>query len=641
MQNRFGVKDFLLLVLVAAIGVLVLLSMKQRDREWEQLMKIREKLAQIESAAASGGSNVDLSGVVNELKQFAASAASAGAAAPVGREESWARPGVPITWPKRYAYGNDPKSVPGFKTGGEFTELFEAQPQKITPYISSDVYGRRVIDIVAETAATLDPETLEMRGLLAEAWQLDPDGRWLRVRIDPRARFSDGTPVTAEDFRWTFMDFVRNTEVEAERTRSTMDMIDDVVVIDDRTVEYLFNKAVFTNLSYTLGLYVLPKGFYSKFEPSQVNSATGLLLGSGPYKLETLDPANQWSPGTDVVLVRNERYWGNSLGNRPPLERRRFKVVNDELSRLVAYRKGEGDMMMPSAPQFVKTRTEPGWDDGHFSLNWVNMRSGYSFIAWNAGPRNGKLTPFHDRRVRLAMTHLIDRERMIRDIYEGIGVVAKGPTNPESPASNPAIQPWPYDPARAKELLAEAGWTDRDGDGVLENEAGDEFTFEFTRPSGGEIAERMSNFIKDACTKAGIRMEVRVLDWSVMQDMQKRRDFDALTMGWSANAPESDPRQIFHSSSIEDQGDNFVQWRSAEADELIDRGRTTMDTAERMLIWHELDRVMHEEQPYTFLRVVPWLRFVSRDFGNVNAYKVGLDPLEFVKVGPAAATPAN
>jgi peptide/nickel transport system substrate-binding protein len=112
-------------------------------------------------------------------------------------------------------------------------------------------------------------------------------------------------------------------------------------------------------------------------------------------------------------------------------------------------------------------------------------------------------------------------------------------------------------------------------------------------------------------------------------------------MGWSATAPESDPRQIFHSSSIEDQGDNFVQWRSAEADELIDRGRTTMDTAERMLIWHELDRVMHEEQPYTFLRVVPWLRFVSRDFGNVNAYKVGLDPLEFVKVGPAAATPAN
>jgi len=637
MQNRFGLKDFVLLVLVAGLLILTLLSMKQRDREWQQLMRIVDKLGQIETAVAMGGSGADMGALAAELRSALGSADGR----PAGRDESWARPGVPVTWPKRFGYVHDPKQVPGFRTGGEFTELFEAQPQKITPYISSDVYGRRVIDIVSETAATLDPATLEMRGLLADAWQLDPDGRWLRVHIDPRATFSDGTPVTAEDFRWTFMEFVRNPQIEAERTRSTMDMIEDVVVIDDRTVEYRFDKSVFTNLSYTLGLYVLPKAFYAQFEPAQINSATGLLVGSGPYKLETLDPNAQWAPGTDVVLVRNERYWGNTLGNRPPLDRRRFKVVNDELSRLVAYRKGEGDMMLPSAPQFVKASAEPGWEDRHYALNWVNMRSGYNFIAWNTGLRNGKPTPFADRRVRLAMTHLLDRERMIRDIYEGIGVVAKGPNNPESPASNPGIQPWPFDPARAKELLAEAGWIDRNGDGVLENEAGNEFTFEFTRPSGGEIAERMSNFIKDACTKIGIRMQVRVLDWSVMQDMTKRRDFDALTMGWSANAPESDPKQIFHSSSIGDQGDNFVQWRSAEADELIDRGRTTMDVGERMLIWHELERVLHEEQPYTFMRVVPWLRFVNRDFGNVHTYKTGLEPLEFIKLGPATAAPAN
>lgn len=107
------------------------------------------------------------------------------------------------------------------------------------------------------------------------------------------------------------------------------------------------------------------------------------------------------------------------------------------------------------------------------------------------------------------------------------------------------------------------------------------------------------------------------------------RDFDAITMGWSASAPESDPRQIFHSASIENQGDNFVQWKSEEADRLIDAGRAALDESTRMQIWQDLHRVLHEEQPYTFLRDVPWLRFVDRDFHNVQMYPKGIEQREF------------
>lgn len=651
MEQRFGVKDFLVLALLLAIGVSVWLSMVQRDNQFKVLRSVAERVDELsrrveQITTAEAGIANELADV-RRLLESGVTVASGGGASAGGSSASpraeatdaaaWARPGVPIAWQEEPTYATDPRGQPGFRIGGEFIELFEAQPAKIVPYISTDTYGRRVIDRVVESLGTYEPKTLELRGQLARAWQLDPEGLWLRVHLHPRATFSDGMPVTAEDVRWTVQDFIFNPLIEAERTRSTMDHIEDVVVIDERTVEFRFRQPIFTNLAYTLGLYVLPKHFYSRFEPSQINQSTGLLMGSGPYRLASTDIDRQWAPPADVVLVRNDRYWAANA--RGPLAALRFKTVNDETARLVAYRKGEGSMMMPSSAQFNAVVRESGWDGANRSLNWNNMRSPYSFIGWQCGPRAGrKLTPFHDQRVRQAMTLLLDRERMIRDVWDGIGTVAVSPVNPDSPIADPELKPWPFAPDRARALLAEAGWVDRDGDGVLENEAGEPFVFEFTRASGGETAERVGKFVQDACARVGIRCNVRVVDWSVYTEILKSRDFDAITMAWGANAPESDPKQIFHSDSIREGGDNFVQWRSAAGDAAIDRGRETMDFDARVKAWHEFHRVLHEEQPYTFVRVTPWLRFVKRDFENVHAYPTGLEPWEFFMPGPANPT---
>ena len=636
MNNRFGFKDFIQIVLLGAVVILVWLQMVQQDRDRVLQLDVLTKLGAIEKSLAKGISAAPTAAV-------AAAPTSANTSGPVvvtTRDESWAVPGVKIEWQEPWTYGTDPRTQPGFQEGGEFTDLFEAQPSKLTPILGGDVYAVRVCDRVCDSLAGWDANTLRMRGTLASAWQQDPAGMWIRVRIRPDARFSDGEPLTAADVRFTFMDYIFNMSIEAERARSTLDQITDVVVIDAHTVEFKYSKSLSFNLPYTLGVYILPKHFYSKFEPAQINTGTGLLMGSGPYRLERLDPSAQWAPGQDIVLVRNENYWGP----RSPLDKLRYRVVTDDLARLVAYTNGEGDQTLPTSPQFVKMTKEPGWSDHTQSLRWINMRSGYSFIAWNGGERNGKPTPFSDVRVRQAMTLCLDRERMIKDIWEGIGTVAKGSVNPESPASDPALKPWPFDQARGKKLLEEAGWKDRDGDGILENEKGVPFKFEFTRSGGGEIAERIANFVKDAYSKVGIQVSVKVIDWSVMSEIQKARDFDALIMGWSASAPESDPKQIFHSESIKEGGDNFVQWSSPRADTLIDQIRTTLDYDARMKVWHEFEKTLHDEQPYTFVRVAPWLRFVKTSIHNVHPYKTGLEPWEFFRAesGTAVqAAPAN
>ena len=627
MQNRFGIKDFVFLVVLLATLGSVWLSMVQKTRIELAQQGMSAKLADIEQQVAQVNRKLESGAGVTR----GATAASAA----VTTDQTWARPGVKVEhWAAPHC-AIDPTTIPGFGMGGEFTELFEAQPAKLTPYISSDVYSTRVLDRVCESLSSFDPKTLRLVGALADGWQIDPDGLWIRAHINPRARFSDGTPVTSEDIRWTYMDFINNPLIEAERTRSTQDNLKEVKVVDGLTVDFIFKEAFFTNILIALGDPILPKHYYAKFEPSQINQGTGMTMGSGPFRLSKLpsgpeELSNQWTPGEDVVLVRNEQYWAE----KPALERLRFKSIKDDLGRLVAYRNGEGSMMLPTSPQYNKVlKEEPEFEKSNYALKWTNMRCGYSFIAWQCGPRSGKnLTPFADKRVRQAMTMLLDRERMIRDIWDGIGIVSKGPNNPESPASDPAVKPLPFDQDKAKQLLTEAGWKDRDGDGILENEKGDKFTFEYTYATGGEISERLARFVKDSYGKAGIIVTTRPVDWSRYQELLKLRDFDAITMGWGANAPESDPRQIFHSESIKEGGDNFTQWVNKDCDALIEKGRRTMDEATRMEVWRQFEACVAEDQPYTFVRVAPWLRFVKRDFGNVNTYKTGLEPQEFFRV---------
>ncbi len=653
MQNRFGLKDFVLMALVIIVGTISLLSMMQADRHWKEMFITKDDLQTIKTQ--TGDIRRDMSNTAVELNEQLAKQAArleqqqtliadlsariqSGSISIVGGGEGgstglpvqdelevladWTRSGVEVVELPQVAFKSDPTQFEDFQRGGEFTEIFEAQLPKITPYLYSDVYGRRITDIVLQSLADFDPVNLgEWRGKLADAYQYDPNGLWVRAHINPRARFSDGKQVTAEDVRWTYDDFLFNPEIEAERFRSVYNVISGVKVIDKLTVEFHFDEPMFKNLESAFLMPIVPKHFYSRFTPSQLNSATGLLMGSGPYRVENLNPNNQWAPPNDVILVRNENFW---MDDQPPIERLRFRAISDNLARLTSFENGEGDMMRGTYEQFEDKANDPSFLEENDAHQWTNMRSGYSFIAWNCGDRNGRLTPFADKRVRRAMTHLLDRNRMRRDFFKGLGRVCTGPFSPATPQSNPNIKPWEQDIDLARDLLKQAGWIDRDGDQKLENERGDEFTFEFTYSTGSSTAGLTAKYLRDMCAEVGITCSERKVDWSIYQQLLDNRDFDAITMAWSASVPEGDPNQLWHSSSIRNQGDNFAQWNNPEADRLIEAGRRELDFDKRMAIWHEFHALIHEEQPYTFMINPPWIRFVKNRVGNFHPYPKGL-----------------
>jgi peptide/nickel transport system substrate-binding protein len=229
---------------------------------------------------------------------------------------------------------------------------------------------------------------------------------------------------------------------------------------------------------------------------------------------------------------------------------------------------------------------------------------------------------------------LIDREGIVRDIIAGFGAVATGPFHPLSEQDDESVKPWPFDPDRAKALLREAGFEDRNGDGIVEDKDGKRLQFKLYYPSSSNLLERVCLYAKDTMRRGGVLCDTEGLEWSVLLDRIRNKQVEAQISGWGGSV-EGDLYQIFHSSGIEGQGDNRVSYSNPELDKLIERARTTVDKAARDALWKQCHRVLHDDQPYTFLFTDDNLLFVDRRFENVKTNKLGVNSFRewFVPAG--------
>ena len=253
---------------------------------------------------------------------------------------------------------------------------------------------------------------------------------------------------------------------------------------------------------------IMAKHFYSRFKPAEFNEKTGLLIGSGPYMLENPET---WTPGNGVTLHRNPRYWGP----QETFDRMVFTEIREEAAEMVLYGNQEHDLIRCTPEMYDKLTADQRIMAFSRKYRYASPYNGYSYIGWNQKRTiNGveKPTPFSNPRVRRAMTQLIDRERLARDIFRGYATVASGPFAPTSPQSDPSIKPWPYDEKQARELLRQAGFEDRNKDGVLEDPDGKPFKFKLTYPGGSEIYEKIILFLRDNFARGGVAMEPERLE---------------------------------------------------------------------------------------------------------------------------------
>ena len=496
----------------------------------------------------------------------------------------------------------------GAVSGGWLIYHLGAEPATLNPITATDASESTINSgKIYETLIERDDETLELEPLLSESWTISDDKLKFRFKLRDNVKWHDGTPFTSEDVVFSY-NKIMDPKVDAPHLRSYYQEILSVKALGKYEVEFTYARPYFLALEFCGGMPIVPKHIFqdSNFN---INPAGRNPIGTGPYKF------NKWSTGREIVLDKNNEYWGET----PDLQSIVFKIISDPTVTFQVLKRGELDIAGLTPIQWDRQSNTKVFKNGFNKYSY--FRPNYSFIGWNMNKPY-----FNDKRVRTAMTHLVNRQEILDKILLGLGAIVTNPFYINSPEYDNTIKPYEYNPEQAKKLLEEAGWTDSNGDGIRDKD-GVKFEFEFLLPSGSDTSEKIATVLKEELDKVGIEMNIRKTEWAVFTTRLNERKYDAVTLAWSMGV-ESDPYQIW-SSTQADSGSNFVGFENDRADELINQARQEFDRNKRIELYNEFANIVHEQQPYTFLFCRKSTVAVSNRFRNVEVYPLGLDPLRW------------
>ncbi len=609
MDRNFSIKDFSLFTFLLLLMVVMLLSMYMVDRQWS-------KMAQMQSLLTEQAKDLrQMQGMVRKIDRRLREGQPVVVSHNVSAKKKAEQSPLPDAFRRAALAANQSD----YAEGDWYVQAIATGLKTITPLVSQDVYSAGIQSYILESLLTRDPETLEWVGLIAKDWQIDEGGLVLTFNLREDASFSDGTPLAAKDVAFSYQ-FIMDERIAAPRSRAYFEKIESVTALDQFTVEFKYKEPYFNALSLAGGMAILAQHFYEPYleKAEEFNQSKGLLFGSGPYRLQ--DPKG-WTPDQGLVEVtRNPRYWGTV---QPSFDRILWKIIENDSARLTTFRNGEIDAYSARPREYQNLLKDEDLIDRTQNFEYMSPSAGYSYIGWNQN-KSGEATPFADRRVRQAMTYLTDRVRIIDEIMLGYGEVAISPFNPRSHQHDKSLKARDFDLKKAQQLLAEAGYQDANGDGIIEDQSGTPFEFELVYFQGNEDTKRIILFLKDLYASAGILMKPKPTEWSVMLDLLGKRNFDAISLGWSSGI-ETDIYQMFHGKQVEDNGDNFIHYKNPKLDQLIDKARATVDEKKRMPLWQQAENIMYEDQPYTFLMRRKSMVFIDKRMKNVEITKLGLN----------------
>ena len=589
----------LLTIAVLLLGVFGYLAVESLDRVRESNMRVLERLDALERqwaerpvSAADGEKNISSADTI-----------------PVANREFF---------------------DPAAEIGGKMTVAVGADTANLNAIINNDSFASSVTGLCSATLAErnfADPTIFQP--MLAESWEVSPDRRTFRIRLRRGAMWDDFTdpvtgkefksvPVTAQDFKFYF-DVISNKEVNCEPLRVYYADIESFEIHNDYEFSVTWKHPSYGALGSTLALSPLPRHFYDyggKFDGKQFNNdhvRNRMIVSCGPYRFL------RWEKDQRIILRRNGNFFGNKLGVGASLEYLVFEIIKMPNTRFQALLGGKLDRLGLTPEQWTKRTDIPEFTSQYKKFQYLLPQ--YNYIGWNQ-----KNELFRDKRVRQALTMLVDRERILKEVYFGLGKIISNPFFAEGPYSDPDLKPLPFDPAKAGELLAAAGWQDRDNDGILEKD-GKKFSFVMMQIASHPIQQRMMPMLKESFAAAGIDMKIQVVEWSVCIQRLNDRSYDACSLGW-ASPFEPDLYQIFHSSQAElPNSSNHIGFVNKEVDQLIEELRVTFDPARRVELSHKLCAIFHEEQPYTFLFAPYNLTALSTRYRNARVYPAGLPDL--------------
>jgi len=469
-------------------------------------------------------------------------------------------------------------------------EDYQPHPRINELIISSIGDASYLNPILAQDAASSDVNSLVFNGLikynrnldgfvgdLAESWRVEPGPEpMITFYLRKGVLWHDGKKFTAEDAKFTY-DKIMDEKTNTVR-RSDFELVKKAEILDPYTFRVTYKQPFSPGLA-TWAMGIIPKHL---LENVDINTApfNRRPIGTGPFRFV------DWVSDEKIAVEANPRYFEG----KPGLDGVVYRIIPEAaLNEMEILTRGvDYSSIFPyeyrrmTRVPFLKVYSQP-------SL-------GYTYIGYNlTNPL------FQERRIRRALTYAINRQEIVQYVLYGLGEVATGPFPNHMWYWNPNVKPIPYNPEKARQLLAEAGWKNKNSDGILVKD-GKPFKFTLITNSGNDTRRDVGVLVQRQLHEIGIDVTLELYEWSVfLKDFINAKHFDACILGWSLSV-DPDAYEIWHSSQIE-KGFNFVSYRNPEVDRLWEEGRREYDIEKRKKIYWKIHELIAEDQPYTFLFV--------------------------------------
>lgn len=540
--------------------------------------------------------------------------------------------------------------------GGTLYLALTASPQSFLFYGTLDNNAYTVIGQTMTGLVELHPVTNAIRQGLAESWSTSADGKEVTFYLRD-VKWSDGVAFTADDVIFTFENFIMNTVAKGNSVDrfTILDTSDGIkkpvkwVKINDRTVKAILPSPFgpfYMNLSHA---YIYPKHkLESKIDKNRPDSVNELwltnvspseIVANGPYRLVS------YVMDQKVVLEKNPHYWRvDRFGNQLPyFDKLEYLIVKDDEVRLAKFMAGEIDYMAITARDFpmLKSRELAGGPFTVFRAQPTQPTPSPVHIAFNFDVENKELRElFRNTEFRRAMEYLLDRERIIDEVYNGLAIPGAGLVLPANKAFyNPKIESIlrAYNPQKANEILDSLGLKDKNGDKIREFTSGKNVEFTLTVQNSPQDYQDVALIFKEDLEKAGIKVNLQILDGTLVGNMFGAGNFEAGVRAFG-NQPDLELRKAiwqpgtqlyyWHYSTLDKENllaitKNMFDWEKRLYD-LFDLGSITTDQAKRKVIYDEVQEIYHDVLPVIFVSKGMNLFGASKTLGNVSQDKDGI-----------------
>ncbi len=499
-----------------------------------------------------------------------------------------------------------------------------SDPKTFNPIISVDAASNAATNDLFESLVRVNSLTTEQEPSLAERWEHTPDGTAWTFHLRRDVLWFDGQPFTADDVVFTFNaifddripnSFKHGLMVGGQPLK--------VEAVDPYTVKFLL-PGPFAPLLNAIGVPILPKHILGDSlkdgtfaQKWGIDTPPEKLIGTGPYRMSRFVPAQF------IELRRNEKYWmkdddGKAL---PYIEQQTQLIVPDMDTLYLKFLGGQTDIHSPRAEEVAQLRSRA--NDLGLNIEEIGLDTGSTFIAFNRNPahyvREGKRDPrlnwFTDPQFAQAIAHTIDKQSMILNCLNGYGKAAVAEVSPENKVfHNPNLSDYPYDLEQAKKILEDAGYKDRDGDGVREDSEGNPIEFSLTTNAGNQVREKMCSILKEDWAKLGLRVNYRPLDFTTLvEKLSVNFDWDAVLIGFTGTIEPNNSSNFLRSSGNlhfwqPNQTEPATPWE-AEIDQLLDQGARELDPQKRKLSYWRIQEILHRELP--IFQTVRETRFIA------------------------------